>query len=92
MPKKKSYHQQKRVPLSESEQVQARMLSRWAIRLAIRQEAAELLEIGADPDHLADLRISTTTSLCGDRVAMTRWGVASPGVVDGHSRGSARPA
>ena len=70
-------HPPARVQLSTSEMVQARMLSKWAIRLHVRQEAAELLEHGADPNHLADLRVSTTTSLHGHRVACDRWGASS---------------
>lgn len=54
------------------------MLARWAIRLAVRQEAQDILEHGADPDQLHDLRISTTTSLHGHQTAMTRWGASSP--------------
>lgn len=53
------------------------MLSRWATRLQIRQDAAALLDEGADEADLRDLRISTTTSLCGHTVAMRRWGVSS---------------
>lgn len=53
------------------------MLAKWATRLAVRQEAQLLLDEGADPDALADLRVSTTTSLCGAPVAMQRWGASS---------------
>lgn len=53
------------------------MLSRWAVCLAVRREAHELLEEGADPDALRDLRVSTTTSLHGHTVACERWGAAS---------------
>lgn len=77
MARRSKVHPAAKVPLSESEKVQAKLLSRWAIRLAIRQEAAALLENGCDPDHLADLRVSTTTSLCGHAEAMKRWGVSS---------------
>lgn len=71
-------HQPHEVQLNEGEREQAKMLSRWATRLAVRQEAAELLEHGADPDDLQALRISTTTSLCGHLEAMQRWGASSP--------------
>jgi hypothetical protein len=54
------------------------MLARVAIRLQVRTEAAELLAEGADPEHLHDLRVSTTTSLCGASVAQERWGASSP--------------
>lgn len=74
-------HAPPKVPLSESELVQARMLSRWAIRLAVRQEAQDLLENGATPDHLHDLRLSCTASLCGPDAAW-RWGVTSLHAID----------
>lgn len=77
MVKRSRIHPPKKVPLSESELVQARMLARVATRLQVRQDAAELLEHGADPDDLMDLRISTTTSLCGHTVAQERWGASS---------------
>lgn len=70
-------HPPPKVPLSPSEAVQARLLSRWATRLQVRQDAAALLEDGADPDALADLRVSCTTSLCGHTVAQERWGASS---------------
>lgn len=66
-----------KVPLSSSEQDQARLLAACAIRLAVRQEAQELLDQGADETDLRDLRISCTTSLCGHRTAMVRWGASS---------------
>lgn len=77
MPRKRPFHQAKKVPLSDSERVQAKMLSKWAIRLAIRQEAQLLLDQGADENYLHDLRIGTTTSLCGHETAMRRWGASS---------------
>lgn len=36
-----------------------------------------LLDQGADPHHLHDLRVSCTTSLHGHLEAMTRWGASS---------------
>lgn len=54
------------------------MIARWAIRLAIRNEAKDILENGAPEDQLQDLRISTTTSLHGHAEAMQRWGASSP--------------
>lgn len=71
-------HPPAKVPLSPDEAVQARLLARVAVRLQVRQDAAALLQDGADPDHLHDLRVSTTTSLCGAPVAMQRWGASSP--------------
>lgn len=77
MARRSRIHQPPKVPLSPSEAEQAKLLSRWATRLAVRQDAAALLVDGADPDALADLRISTTTSLHGAEVAMQRWGASS---------------
>jgi len=66
-----------KVSLSDSERIQARRLAHLGIKLSVRTEAAKLLELGANPDDLWDLRISCTTSLCGHRVAMERFGVPS---------------
>jgi hypothetical protein len=63
--------------LSESEQAQARLLAHCATSLAVRQEAQQLLDQGADEAHLHDLRVSCTTSLCGHAMAMERWGAPS---------------
>lgn len=82
MPKRSILQPPIRVPLSESERAQATILSRWGIHLAIRQEAAELLDLGADPDGLRDLRVAVTSSLCGDQAAMKRWGASSPHSID----------
>lgn len=81
MARRRSIHPPPKVPLSESEQVQARLLSRWALRLAVRQEAADLLLHGADPDQLHDLRVSCTAALCGPDAAW-QWGVTSTTAIE----------
>jgi hypothetical protein len=51
------------------------MLRHLAISKDVREEAQLLLDEGADPDYLRDLRISCTSALAGDEAAMY-WGAS----------------
>lgn len=89
MPKRSKIHPAARVPLSESEQVQAELLARLG-RRQHREDALELLADGVDQADLHGLRVALTSSIAGDDAAKTRWGVSVGSIESARKRVRAR--
>jgi hypothetical protein len=72
----------KLAPLNKAEGTWLAKFAASAASLEVATEAVGLLGHEVDADVLRDLRITATSALCGDAVAMKRWGAASPHACD----------